>query len=46
MIARMELVILVGLPGSGKTTFYQSRFAETHAHVSKDLLRDRRPLGP
>jgi predicted kinase len=34
----MELVILVGLPGSGKTTFYQSRFAQTHAHVSKDLI--------
>jgi len=38
MIARMELVILVGLPGSGKTAFFQSRFAATHAHVSKDLM--------
>jgi predicted kinase len=37
MITRMELVILVGLPGSGKTTFFHSRFAATHAHVSKDL---------
>jgi predicted kinase len=27
----MELVILVGLPASGKTTFFRSRFAETHA---------------
>jgi predicted kinase len=35
----MELVILVGLPGSGKTSFFQSRFAATHAHVSKDLMR-------
>jgi predicted kinase len=34
----MELVILVGLPGSGKTSFFQSRFASTHAHVSKDLM--------
>ncbi len=32
-----ELVILVGLPGAGKTTFYQKRFAATHAHISKDL---------
>jgi predicted kinase len=34
----MELVILVGLPGSGKTTFYRERLAGTHRHVSKDLL--------
>lgn len=38
MITRMELVILVGLPGSGKTSFFQSRFAATHAHVSKDRI--------
>jgi predicted kinase len=41
----MELIILVGLPGSGKTTFYQSRFAGTHAHVSKDLLPSARDKG-
>jgi predicted kinase len=35
----MELVILVGLQGSGKTTFYRARFAATHAHVSKDNFR-------
>lgn len=34
-----ELVILVGLQGSGKSTFYQRRFAGTHALVSKDRLR-------
>jgi predicted kinase len=34
----MELVILVGLPGSGKTSFVQWRFGATHAHVSKDLM--------
>jgi predicted kinase len=32
-----ECVILVGLPGSGKTTFYRQRFAATHLHISKDL---------
>jgi predicted kinase len=32
-----ELVIFIGLPGAGKTTFYRERFAETHVHVSKDL---------
>jgi predicted kinase len=31
-----EVVVLVGLPGAGKTTFYRSRFAATHEHVSKD----------
>lgn len=34
----MELAILVGLPGSGKTSFYRERLAATHRHVSKDLL--------
>ena len=33
----VECVILVGLPASGKTTFFHQRFAATHAHISKDL---------
>lgn len=32
-----ECVVFVGLPASGKTTFFQRRFAATHVHVSKDL---------
>jgi predicted kinase len=40
----MELIILIGLQGAGKSTFYRQRFAGTHEHVSKDLLRkNRRP---
>jgi predicted kinase len=31
-----ECVIFVGLPASGKTTFYQRRFADSHRHISKD----------
>lgn len=31
-----ECVILLGLPASGKTTFYQRTFAATHRHISKD----------
>jgi predicted kinase len=31
-----ECVIFIGLPASGKTTFYQRRFAGTHVHISKD----------
>jgi len=38
----MECVILVGLPASGKSTFFRQRFAGTHAHVSKDLMRHNR----
>jgi predicted kinase len=38
----MELVVLVGLPGAGKTTFHQRYFAATHVLVSKDLLRSQR----
>ncbi|MFC4424853.1 AAA family ATPase [Deinococcus navajonensis] len=34
--------MFVGLPGSGKTTFYRARFAETHAHISKDLFPNNR----
>jgi len=37
-----ELVVLVGLQASGKTSFYRAHFAETHVHVSKDLLRNNR----
>jgi predicted kinase len=37
-----ECVILIGLPGAGKTTFYRERFAATHDHVSKDLLKGTR----
>lgn len=33
----IECVLLVGLPGAGKTTFYRRYFAATHRHVSKDL---------
>lgn len=34
----MELIIFVGLPGSGKTSFYEQHYKTTHRHVSKDLL--------
>ena len=37
-----ECVILIGLPASGKSSFFRERFAATHDHVSKDLLRGHR----
>lgn len=40
----MELVILIGLQGAGKSSFYRARFAGTHVLVSKDRLpNNRRP---
>jgi predicted kinase len=30
-----ELVVLIGLPAAGKTSFYRARLAATHVHVSK-----------
>ena len=38
----MEAVIFVGVQGSGKTTFYKERFADTHVRISLDMLRTRR----
>ncbi|MBX6311361.1 MAG: AAA family ATPase [Isosphaeraceae bacterium] len=37
----MEAVLLIGIQGSGKTTFYLRRFFETHVRLSLDLLRTR-----
>jgi predicted kinase len=30
-----EVVVLIGLPGAGKTTLYRERFAATHVRVEK-----------
>jgi predicted kinase len=38
----LEVVVLIGLQGAGKTTFYEQRFAATHVLVSKDRLRNNR----
>jgi predicted kinase len=42
----VDLVIFAGLPASGKSTFFRARFAATHRHVSKDLMRNVRRKGP
>ena len=35
----MEAVVLTGLQGSGKSSFYADRFSATHVRISRDLLR-------
>jgi len=36
----MELVIMIGLQASGKTTLARSRFGQAYCYVSKDLLKN------
>lgn len=38
----MEAVLLIGIPASGKTTFYSRQFLHTHVRISLDLLRTRK----
>src|SRR5581483_1260098 len=40
----MEAVILVGIQGSGKTTFFRERFFDTHVRLSLDMLKTRHRL--
>lgn len=37
----MECVIFVGIQGSGKSTFFKDRFADTHVRLNRDMLRTR-----
>ncbi len=37
----MEAVILVGIPGSGKSTFYKEQFSGTHPRINLDELKTR-----
>jgi predicted kinase len=37
----MEAIILVGVQGSGKTTFYRQHFFDTHVRINLDMLRTR-----
>jgi predicted kinase len=37
----MECVVLIGVPASGKSTFFATRFAATHVRINLDMLRTR-----
>jgi len=35
----MQAVILIGIQGSGKSTFFKEKFADTHVRINLDMLR-------
>lgn len=35
----MNAVLLIGIPASGKSSFYRECFAETHVRINRDMLR-------
>lgn len=37
----MEAILLIGIQGAGKSTFYRRRFFDTHVRLSLDLLKTR-----
>lgn len=37
-----ELIILMGLQGAGKSSFYRKYFSQTHEIVSKDLMKNKK----
>lgn len=37
----MECVLLIGIQGSGKSTFYKHRFFNTHIRINLDMLKTR-----
>jgi predicted kinase len=37
----MQLILFIGIPGSGKSTFYQQHFFHTHVRINLDMLRTR-----
>lgn len=34
----MQLIIFIGIQGSGKSTFYQQHFSDSHIRLNKDML--------
>lgn len=42
--ASLEAVMLIGLQGAGKSTFYRNRFFDTHIRLNLDMVRTRHRL--
>jgi len=41
----MEMIVFVGIPASGKSSFYKARFFGTHMRISLDLFNTRNKEG-
>jgi predicted kinase len=41
----VQALLFIGMPGAGKSTFYRSRFFDTHLRINLDQLRTRRREG-
>lgn len=37
----MEAILFIGIPASGKSTFYKERFFSTHVRINLDMLKTR-----
>jgi predicted kinase len=37
----MDAVIFIGIPGTGKSTFFQQHFQNTHVRINLDMLKTR-----
>ncbi len=37
----MQLIVFIGIQGSGKSSFYSSRFRDSHLRINMDMLRTR-----
>ncbi len=35
----MEIIMLIGIPATGKSSFYQERFSASHLRINRDMLR-------
>lgn len=38
----MEAILFIGIPASGKSTFYKERFFDTHIRINLDMLKTRK----
>ncbi len=36
---RLESILFIGIPGSGKSSFYKERFYATHVRINRDMLK-------
>ena len=38
----MEMVLFIGIPASGKSSFFKERLFNTHVRVNRDMLKTQR----